>query len=97
MPCSRSSALQHFERGNAVEIRKGVMFNFYAGLPHVHLQCSIIFYQSIKATIKGHVPKHLYNVPSFSAKAIIMSTMHAHTYSVSVVSVRVDPFTVSMM
>ena len=30
-----STALQHFERGNAVEIHNGIMFNFYPGLPHM--------------------------------------------------------------
>ena len=30
-----SSALQHFERGNALEIRDGIMFDFYPGLPQV--------------------------------------------------------------
>jgi len=30
-----SSALQHFEHGNAIEIRNGVMFDFYPGLPHM--------------------------------------------------------------
>ena len=32
---NRSSALQHFERSNAIEIRNGIMFDFYPGLPHV--------------------------------------------------------------
>ena len=30
-----STALQHFERGNAVKIRNGIMFDFYPGLPHI--------------------------------------------------------------
>ena len=30
-----SSELQHFERGNVVEIHNGTMFNFYPGLPHM--------------------------------------------------------------
>ena len=32
-----SSALQHFERGNPLEIRKGIMFDFYPGLPQLLL------------------------------------------------------------
>jgi len=28
-----SSALQHFERSNAIEIQNGIMFDFYPGLP----------------------------------------------------------------
>ena len=30
--------LQRFERGNAVELPNGIMFDFYPGLPHIHLQ-----------------------------------------------------------
>ena len=36
---SRSSALEHFERSNALEIRNGKMFDFYPGLPHMILLC----------------------------------------------------------
>ena len=32
-----SSALQHFERGNAVKICNGIMFDFYLGLPHMYV------------------------------------------------------------
>ena len=34
-PLNGSSALEHFERSNATEIRNGIMFNFYPGLPHL--------------------------------------------------------------
>ena len=30
-----SSVLQHFERSNAIEIRNGIMFDFYPGLPNI--------------------------------------------------------------
>ena len=30
-----SSALQRFERSNAIEIRNGIMFDLYPGLPHI--------------------------------------------------------------
>ena len=33
-----SSALQYFKRGNAIEIHNRIMFDFYPGLPHVHLR-----------------------------------------------------------
>ena len=33
-----SSALQRFERGNALEIRNGIMFDFYPGLPHIQFR-----------------------------------------------------------
>ena len=32
-----STALQHFKRSNAIKIRNGIMFDFYLGLPHVHV------------------------------------------------------------
>ena len=32
-----SIALQRFERGNAVEIRNRIMFDFYPGLPHMYV------------------------------------------------------------
>ena len=32
---NESSTLQYFERGDAIEIRNGIMFDFYPGLPHV--------------------------------------------------------------
>ena len=31
---NRSSALQHFEHGNVVEIHNLIVFGFYLGLPH---------------------------------------------------------------
>ena len=31
-----SSALQHFERGNAIEIHNRIVFDFYPGLPHMY-------------------------------------------------------------
>ena len=30
-----SSALECFERSNAIEMRNGIMFDFYPGLPHI--------------------------------------------------------------
>ena len=42
----RRSVVQHFEHGNAFEIRNGEMFNFYLGLPHV-----IMMYNSITITV----------------------------------------------
>ena len=30
-----SSALECFEGGNVIEIRNGIMFDFYTGLPHI--------------------------------------------------------------
>ena len=30
-----SSAIWHFKRGDAIEIRDGITFDFYTGLPHM--------------------------------------------------------------
>jgi len=36
-----SFVLRHSERGNAIEIRNGTMFDFYPGLPHMaDLRCA---------------------------------------------------------
>ena len=32
-----SSAIRQFEGSNAVQIRDGITFNFYTGLPHMYL------------------------------------------------------------
>ena len=37
---NRHSVLEHFERGNAIEIRNGIMFDFYPGLLHVIWACT---------------------------------------------------------
>ena len=34
---SGSSALQHVKLGDALEIRNGIIFNFYSGLPHMYI------------------------------------------------------------
>ena len=33
---NESSALEHFECSNTIEIRNGIMFNFYPGLPDMY-------------------------------------------------------------
>ena len=38
---NRSSVVQHFESGNAIEIRNGIMFDFYSGLPHIQNKVNI--------------------------------------------------------
>ena len=35
---NRSSAIRHFKRSNANEIRYGITFDFYTGLPHIHAE-----------------------------------------------------------
>ena len=39
-----SSTLEHFERSNASEIRNGILFDFYPGLPHVIVSGFIIWH-----------------------------------------------------
>ena len=45
-----STMLKHFECGNAVEMRNGIMFDFYPGLPHIHLLNNLIIMILIKMT-----------------------------------------------
>ena len=42
---NRRSALEWFECGNAIEIRNGIMFDFYPGLPHLYLSIVYTHYQ----------------------------------------------------
>ena len=44
-----SSVLQHFECGNAIEICKGIMFDFYPGLPQ--LSCYVCAFISAEKTL----------------------------------------------
>ena len=44
-----SSALQRFERCNALEIRNGIIFDFYLGLPHILLlPTHVTFHRSLR-------------------------------------------------
>ena len=36
--------LKRFEHGKAVEIRNGIMFNFYPGLPHIKFFVKFVFF-----------------------------------------------------
>ena len=36
-----NTALQYFERGNALEIRNGIMFDFYPGLTQIYPQVKL--------------------------------------------------------
>ena len=49
-----SSAIQRFEGSNAIEIRNGITFDFYTGLPHVNfnVQCSMFNVQCQIMTIQ---------------------------------------------
>ena len=35
--CNGTSEIQHFERTDAIEIRDGIVFVFYPGLPHIYM------------------------------------------------------------
>ena len=53
-PHTGSSALQRFKRDNVVEIRNGIMLEFYPGLPHT--QYSIPLLPTLAKTSPGEVP-----------------------------------------
>ena len=78
---SGSSALQHVKLGDALEIRDGIIFDFYSGLPHIvclYIQCllclklMVTFWELIKETL--HVlgkPSHG-NAASSSESAVAL-------------------------
>ena len=39
-----SSAIQHFEGSVVIEIRDGITFGFYTGLPHMHVSDILCIY-----------------------------------------------------
>ena len=39
---NRSSAIRRFEGNDAIEIRDGITFGFYTGLPHVRALCMCV-------------------------------------------------------
>ena len=52
------SVLQHFKHSNAVEVRNGIMFDFYPGLPHNCIETTNFFYgkfDKFLRSIKGDV------------------------------------------
>ena len=57
-----SSTLERLERSNASEIRKGIMFDFYPGLPHMLIEVHVnIVYAS-----------HLYAVSVYMCLCLCM-------------------------
>ena len=44
---NKSSALQHFECSNVVEICNQIMFDFYPGLPHIHQVLYHVLYKTV--------------------------------------------------
>ena len=66
-PHSKSSALEHFERSNAIKIRNGTMFDFYPGLPHIKLV-------STKTTNDSNKPEKL--VPEMNMACLPHSFQH---------------------
>jgi len=44
---NRSSVLQCFKHRSAIEIRNGIMFDFYPGLPHMYVQVQLVYIVSL--------------------------------------------------
>ena len=51
-----SSAIQRFERNNAIQIRDRITFDFYTGLPHM-MYCDLVK-GLVKPKIHVHVAPH---------------------------------------
>ena len=60
-----STALQRFEHNNAVDIRNGIMFDFYPGLPHVYTIHSSIAVGSLER-IDIRTPPRSLKIRTFS-------------------------------
>ena len=57
-----SSALQCFECSNAIEIRNGIMFDFYPGMPHIEM-CNIMYYMHMYyICISFYFPMYTYSL-----------------------------------
>ena len=44
-----TSAIRRFEGSNAIEIRDGITYDFYTGLPHIHYQ--VIWLTGVTLTV----------------------------------------------
>ena len=52
-----SSAIRRFKGSNAIEIRDGITFNFYTGLPHVYwVQNACNWMQNVMSSVYVAVP-----------------------------------------
>ena len=61
---NRSYMLERFERGNAMEIRNGIMFDFYPRLPHMEI--TDLFAKSAETSFIQLRNKHVSLVPRLS-------------------------------
>ena len=50
-----NSALLRFERSNTVEIRNGIMFDFYPGLPHIPNSIDLMHLFTYEMEVGGHL------------------------------------------
>ena len=59
---NESSAIRHFEHSDAIEIRNGIIFDFYTGLPHMFsdmkkismLYCRVTRVTVVHLVLMGH-------------------------------------------
>ena len=91
-----SSAIWRFEGSDAIEIRNGITFDFYTGLPHIPSMYTSCVHASTYGSISTHIaclwlPAHTDNVFVRSQKRFgrlisIFFDMYAYTVSLSVCS-----------
>ena len=78
-----SSALEHFERSNEIEIHNGIMFDFYPGLPHV---CAMYWFGfEYNSTVLWHKDlRTTYNIVetylSLNSLPFLLYELHTPTY-----------------
>ena len=64
-----NTALQHFERGNVVKIRNGIVFYFYLGLPHTCVSVCLLLDPQYLAFSKCLTSGDAANVKTFLLSA----------------------------
>ena len=72
---NESSTLERFERSNASEIRNGIMFDFYPGLPHTKIFCTLSHTESGAAdisfsSVSPHTVEHVFVLDDGSAGVV---------------------------
>ena len=60
-----SSAIRHFEGSDAIEIRNGITFDFYTGLPHTSRNED---WHSIMHALMKNVPQVFKSLPDHTAQ-----------------------------
>ena len=70
---NRSSAIRHFKHSDVIEIRDGIIFDFYMGLPHLNFYTGL---PHLSITIVQIVQSYTRKYHEFVAICIVTSAQH---------------------